>query len=213
MSGPLPRRAEPLDEVTAGEGAALAGLAVAAVATRLARTGPLPGVTAGRAVPAALDAAVLASAALRAPGATFVTLTRRGRLRGCIGSLEPARPRYRDVIRNAVRAAADPRLPPVTAADWPELDVSVAVLSATEPIPCTTREELLAALRPGEDGLVLSQGRRRATFLPKVWQKLSTPEQFVTGLLVKGGWRADQWPAGIRASRYRVREFDDQAPR
>jgi AmmeMemoRadiSam system protein A len=199
MSAPLSGRAGPLGGIAAAEGAALAGLAVAAIAARLAGH-PLAG-------------AEPESVALRAPGASFVTLEAGGLLRGCIGSLEPARPLYRDVIRNAVRAMADPRLPPVTAADWPRLDVSVAILSTAEPLPCTTREALLAALRPGEDGLVLSQGRRRATFLPKVWHKLSNPERFVAALLVKGGWPAEQWPAGLSARRYRVDEFCDRSPR
>jgi uncharacterized protein len=185
--------------LTAADGTALAQLAAAAIAARLAGH--------------ALAGAEPDSAALRAYGASFVTLEAGGRLRGCIGSLEPTRPLYQDVIRNAVRAMADPRLPPVTAADWPELDVSVSVLSAAEPLPCPTREALLAALRPGEDGLILSHGRRRATFLPKVWQKLATPERFVAGLLAKGGWPVEQWPAGISAGRYRVDEFYDRAPR
>lgn len=199
MSAPLRGRAGSLGGVTAADGTALAQLAAAAVAARLAGH--------------PMAAAVPDSAALRSPGASFVTLEANGRLRGCIGSLEPVRPLYEDVIRNAVRAMADPRLPPVTAEEWPELDVSVSVLSATEPLPCPTRQALLAALRPGQDGLTLSHGRRRATFLPKVWQKLSTPERFVAGLLAKGGWPAGQWPAGIAAGRYRVDEFHDRAPR
>jgi AmmeMemoRadiSam system protein A len=190
--------------LTAADGTALAQLAVAAIAARLGRAGP-PGPTVAGTAPG--------STALRAPGASFVTLEAGGRLRGCIGSLEPSRPLYQDVIRNALRAMADPRLPPVTAADWPDLDVSVSVLSAAESLPCLTREALLAALRPGEDGLILSHGRRRATFLPKVWQKLTTPERFVAGLLAKGGWPAEHWPAGICAGRYRVHEFYDKAPR
>jgi uncharacterized protein len=179
--------------LTAADGEALAGLAVAAIAARLAGH--------------ALAATAPESAALRAGGASFVTLERGGRLRGCIGSLEPVRPLYRDVVRNAVRAMADPRMPPVTAAEWPELTVSVAVLSAAEPLPCPTRDVLLSALRPGVDGLVLVHGRRRATFLPKVWRKLATPERFVAGLLAKGGWPPESWPAGLAASRYTVAEF------
>jgi hypothetical protein len=185
--------------LTAAEGAALAGLAVAAIAARLAGH---------RLAGSPPDAP-----ALQAPGASFVTLENGGRLRGCIGTLEPARPLYRDVIRNAVRAMADPRLPPVTAADWPGLDVSISVLSPPETLPCPTREALLAALRPGTDGLILTHGRRRATFLPKVWKKLPSPDRFVAALLLKGGWPAGQWPPGLSASRYQVVEFRDRPPR
>jgi AmmeMemoRadiSam system protein A len=185
--------------LTAAEEAALAELAVAAIAARLAGH---------RLAGAALDAP-----ALQAPGASFVTLENGGRLRGCIGTLEPARPLYRDVIRNAVRAMTDPRLPPVTAADWPGLDVSISVLSPPETLPCSTREALLAALRPGTDGLILTHGPRRATFLPKVWKKLPTSDRFVAALLRKGGWPAEQWPSGLTARRYTVHEFADHSPR
>jgi AmmeMemoRadiSam system protein A len=174
--------------LTAAEGGMLAGLAVAAVAARLAGH--------------PLAAPAPAAPALRSHGASFVTLLAGDRLRGCIGSLEPVRPLYRDVTRNAVRAMADPRLPPVTDADWPALVVSVSVLSAPEPVACATREALLAALRPGVDGLILAAGRRRATFLPKVWEKLPAPEQFLAALLAKGGWPAGRWPAGLSAARY-----------
>jgi AmmeMemoRadiSam system protein A len=183
--------------LTAAEGEVLAGLAVAAVAARLAGH-PLAGAAPG-------------SAALRAPGASFVTLQAASKLRGCIGSLEPVRPLYRDVTRNAVRAMVDPRMPPVTATDWPDLDVSVSVLSDPEPLSCPTLDALLATLRPGRDGLVLAAGRRRATFLPKVWEQLPAPERFVAALLAKGGWPAGRWPSDLSAHRYTVAEFHDRA--
>ncbi|HET6211918.1 MAG TPA: AmmeMemoRadiSam system protein A, partial [Micromonosporaceae bacterium] len=153
------------------------------------------------------------SAALCAIGATFVTLESAGSLRGCIGSLDAVRPLYLDVARNAVRAMTDPRLPPVTAADWPELDVSVSVLSTPEPLPAGGLAELAGALRPGVDGLILTDEVRRATFLPVVWAKLTQPVEFVSALLVKGGWPAGEWPAEMRAARYAVVEFHSRAPR
>jgi AmmeMemoRadiSam system protein A len=152
-------------------------------------------------------------ARLRALGASFVTVESRGTLRGCIGSLVAVRPLYLDVIRNARRALADPRLLPVTGAEWPVLDVAVSVLSPLRPLPVTGRADLIAALRPGVDGLALQAGGRRATFLPVVWRKLADPERFVTALLVKGGWPARGWPDGAAASRYTTAEFVDRAPR
>jgi AmmeMemoRadiSam system protein A len=187
------------DALTPDDGTVLAGLAVAAVAARLAGH--------------PLDGASPLSTALQADGASFVTLRTSGELRGCIGTLKPVRPLYRDVTRNAVRAMTDPRLPPVTAGDWPRLDVSVSVLSPAEALPCADRAGLLAALRPGIDGLILSQGSRRATFLPTVWTRLSSPERFVNALLAKGGWPAGAWPSGLSASRYTTTEFHDRSPR
>ena len=107
----------------------------------------------------------------RAPGASFVTLHRRGELRGCIGSLEPHRPLAEDVAGNA-RAAAylDPRFAAVAREELPELELEISVLSPLAPLPAASESELVASLRPGVDGLVLVEGARRATFLPAVWR-------------------------------------------
>lgn len=182
---------------TPEEGAALVALALQAMAARLAGQRIEPGVP--------------ESERLTAPGASFVTLERTGRLRGCIGTIAARRPLYLDVVRNAVLAMADPRLPRVTAMDWPELDVKVSVLTAPEPIPVDDPAALVHELRPGVDGLVLTDDDRRATFLPAVWAKVPDPTGFLAALLEKGGWSA--WPAGMRALRYTSIEFVDPAPR
>ena len=179
------------------EGAVLVALAVEAVAARLSGRHPRPGVP--------------EFPRLLATGASFVTLERAGRLRGCIGTVEARRPLYLDVMRNARQAMTDPRMPPVNAADWPELDVKVSVLSPPAPLDAPDRTALVQALRPGVDGLLITDGERRATFLPSVWAKLPDPAEFLAALLAKGGWRA--WPDGLTASRYTTTEFVDPAPR
>lgn len=181
------------------EGRALTALAVATVRDRLLGAETTP--------------AEPAAETLRSPGASFVTLERAGRLRGCIGTLQAVRPLYQDVVRNAVRAMRDPRLPPVDRRDWPELDVSVSVLTSPEPMANTDRAGLLDALRPGVDGLLLTDGYRRATFLPAVWEKLPEPDRFLDQLLAKGGWPPGAWPPDLTASRYQSIEFTDRAPR
>lgn len=181
------------------DGAALARLAAATVRARLV----------GRPVPDAVPA----SAVLALPGASFVTLEAAGRLRGCIGTIEAAGPLYLDVVRNAERAMRDPRMPPVQAAEWPALDVKVAVLTPGGAIPAGTRAEFLEALRPGVDGVLITDGQRRATFLPAVWAKLTDPGRFVDSLLAKGGWPADAWPEGLVASTYTTTEYRDPSPR
>jgi uncharacterized protein len=183
------------------EGALLARLAAAAVSARLTGMADPTGPADESELPAVLVE----------PGASFVTLERRGALRGCVGTLEATHPLYDDVQRNAVRAMRDPRLPPVTTDDWPELDVKVSVLTDLEPLPVTGRDELLAALRPGIDGLIITDGRRRATFLPAVWAKLPDPEQFLDALFAKGGFAG--WPDGLVVRRYGSVEFRDPAPR
>jgi AmmeMemoRadiSam system protein A len=192
--------------VAGPDGPTLARRAAAAVAARLAGRPP--------------DGRLPGAQSLRAVGATFVTLHRRGALLGCIGTLDPVRPRYLDAMRNAVRAAADPRLPRVTAAQWPAVDVTVSVLSTPEPLTADTPDHLLPLLRVGSDGLILVVGDRRATFLPSVWRKIPEPDRFLAALLHKGGWaRAWRpgtpggWPAGLVALRYTAMEFTDPAPR
>ncbi|HEU4426783.1 MAG TPA: AmmeMemoRadiSam system protein A [Pilimelia sp.] len=188
----------------ATDGADLARRAADAVAARLAGQ--------------PLDGRPPAAVTLRALGATFVTLEATGALLGCIGSIDAGRPIYLDAMHNAVRAAADPRLPPVTPAQWGGVDVKVSVLSRPELLAVANRAELLALLRPGVDGLVLADDRRRATFLPSVWRKVPEPARFISALLAKGGWpRAVRtgcgWPADITVRRYTVVEFTDPAPR
>ncbi|GAA1771236.1 AmmeMemoRadiSam system protein A [Luedemannella helvata] len=153
------------------------------------------------------------SAALRRLGASFVTLHRDGELRGCIGTLAPVCPLYLDVTANALRAMRDPRLPPVTARDWPRLDVGVSVLGPLVPLPVTDLPALVATLRPGVDGLVITADGRQATFLPVVWDKLTDPAAFVGHLLAKGGWPAGRLPEGAVITRYTAPEFHDLSPR
>lgn len=147
------------------------------------------------------------------PGASFVTLESRGVLRGCVGTLQPRRPLYLDVCRNAVSAMTDPRLAAVTAEDWPTLDVEVSALSELSPLEVGTRDDLLAALQPGVDGLLIAVGPRRATFLPAVWRKLPEPRRFVAALLAKGGWPPDGWPNEARVWRYTSQEYAARSPR
>jgi MEMO1 family protein len=148
-------------------------------------------------------------ARLRLLGASFVTLRRAGRLTGCIGSLEAARPLWCDVVHNA-RAAAfeDPRFAPLASEDLADLGVKVSVLSATESLP-GERDALAAALRPGVDGVLIEAEGQRGTFLPSVWDAVPSTDRFLAALLTKAGLPDEGWPAGLRAARYTTDEFGD----
>lgn len=144
------------------------------------------------------------------PGATFVTLTRGGSLRGCIGSLSATRPLHEDLARNA-RAAAlrDPRFPALGARELDEVRVEVSVLTPPELLPPMSREQAEAELRPGVDGVILEAGPRRATFLPQVWRQLPEPADFLDGLLRKAGLPLDWWGPEVRLSRYEVVSYEE----
>lgn len=144
------------------------------------------------------------------PGASFVTLTLKGRLRGCIGSLEAWRGLADDVAANAVAAAfRDPRFAPLTPAEWAETRVEVSLLSPSEAMSFSNEADALAQLRPGRDGVILSFGQRRATFLPQVWESLPDPRQFMAQLKLKAGLAADFWDDGIKLARYGVQKWKE----
>ncbi len=138
----------------------------------------------------------------------FVTLHKHGELRGCIGTLEQDMPLQQSIPYFA-RAAAfqDPRFPPLTTAELADCIISISVLSEREPLPASSREELMAALVPFTDGLWLSDGYHRATFLPAVWRQLPDKKEFLHHLLLKGGWPPQNWPAQMKAWRYHSIEF------
>jgi AmmeMemoRadiSam system protein A len=151
---------------------------------------------------------------LHEPGASFVTLTERGELQGCIGSMVPVRPLWLDVARNALAAAFDdPRMPSLTVAQFPRTTIAVSVLSPLEPLEVADRADLLTRVRPGVDGLLVSAPGVRGTFLPSVWEELPEPTAFLEALWRKAGLRPGSWPAGLRVERYTTRSFEDPAPR
>ena len=142
-------------------------------------------------------------AALCEKRATFITLEKGGKLRGCMGHLAATEPLVIDVAHNAVAAARqDPRFPPVAESEIPALDISISILTPTEEVNVPSEQELLAAIRPGIDGLILQEGRRRATFLPSVWDELPDPGDFVRHLKMKAGWAQGYWSPTIKVFRY-----------
>ncbi len=151
---------------------------------------------------------------LGGPAAAFVTLERDGRLLGCVGGLEPVRPLAAAVARAAFAAAfEDPRLPAVTAADFPTMTVKVSVLSPLEEFPVDGYDDLVGALRPGVDGVVVRSGRHQATLLPSVWRQLARPADFVAALWQKAGLQPGVWPEPVVIHRYATDEFADTGPR
>jgi len=148
--------------------------------------------------------------ALTAPGATFVTLTQQGHLRGCIGSLEAWRPLAEDVRENA-RAAAfrDPRFPPLAADELAQTRVEVSLLSPAAPLRFSSEADALARLQPGIDGVILECAGRRATFLPQVWEQLPEPRTFIAHLKQKAGLPADFWDPQMQLAIYHVEKWKE----
>jgi AmmeMemoRadiSam system protein A len=143
-------------------------------------------------------------------GASFVTLTIDGELRGCIGSLKPQRPIGEDVAHNAVGAAMhDPRFGPLSAAEFGRVRIGVSRLAPAEFLDFSDEADLLRQLRPGIDGLIIFSSCRSATFLPQVWDSLPEPERFLAALKRKAGFDPAKPVAGLMAARYTVEKWEE----
>jgi AmmeMemoRadiSam system protein A len=175
---------------------------------RLARSSLEEGVR-GRKLPA-LPAGELTQR-LKEPGASFATLTVHGKLRGCIGALEPYQSLVRDVQEHAVAAALeDPRFPPVRPEELQDIEVEISCLTVPQPVEYAEPGDLLSQLRPHIDGVILRDGMRRATFLPQVWEKIPAKEAFLENLCMKMGAAPDAWrKKHLEVLTYQVEEFHE----
>lgn len=139
----------------------------------------------------------------------FVTLKKGGQLRGCIGSLAAVESIRDGVAGNAVNAAFhDHRFAPVEANELAAISIEVSVLSEPQPLAYVNGEDLIRKLRSGVDGVILTKGAARATFLPQVWDQLPDPVQFLGHLCMKAGlsaacWRQDRPEISV----YQVEKF------
>lgn len=148
---------------------------------------------------------------LLAIGASFVTLTKHGDLRGCIGALEPYQPLAADVREHAVAAALeDYRFPPVQENELAKIAVEVSRLTIPIPLAYTDPDNLLKKLHPGMDGVILRDGVHRATFLPQVWAQLPGKVEFLAHLCSKMGAAPDTWKRKhLEVLVYQVEEFHE----
>lgn len=149
--------------------------------------------------------------ALRADGASFVTLTIDGQLRGCIGALEPYQPLAQDVREHAVAAAMeDPRFPMVTPEEVGQIEIEVSRLTFPKDLHYEDADDLLNCLRPHIDGVILRDGFRRATFLPQVWEKIPDKAEFLDNLCYKMGEAPNAWRRKhLDVQVYQVEEFKE----
>ena len=131
--------------------------------------------------------------ALRRPAGAFVTLTKAGDLRGCIGSIHAVEPLYRAVASSAISAAfRDPRFYPLRPDEMPDIELEISVMGPIEPVKNTDEIEV------GRDGLIVSRGRNAGLLLPQVatdygWDRQTFLDQTcIKAGLEKGAWRSEQ---------------------
>ncbi|MBU2056060.1 MAG: AmmeMemoRadiSam system protein B [Proteobacteria bacterium] len=138
----------------------------------------------------------------------FVTLKKRGNLRGCIGRMIPDRPLATLVGTIALQSAfEDSRFSPVTPRELPDLKIDISVLTPMKPIPGP------AEIVVGRDGVLLQKGGRSAVFLPQV-----APEQgwgrdeMLNHLSQKAGLPAGAWREGAQFSTFQALVFGEGGP-
>ena len=148
---------------------------------------------------------------LKETGASFVTLTVRGDLRGCIGALEPYQSLANDVREHVVAAALeDPRFPPVQPNELNQIEIEISRLTVPTRLEYTDSNDLVAKLNPNVDGIILRDGYRRATFLPQVWEKIPDKEEFLAELCYKMGSSPNTWrQKHLEVLVYHVEEFHE----
>jgi len=143
---------------------------------------------------------------LAVPSGAFVTLKKRGQLRGCIGHVEATLPLFETVAQCAVSSAVrDPRFPPVTANELPELHLEISVM--TPPAPIASVEEIVV----GRDGLIIEKGFRRGLLLPQVpvewgWDR----DEFLVHLCRKAGLGPDEWKSGATIYSFQALVFGEE---
>lgn len=149
--------------------------------------------------------------------ACFVTLLQGGELRGCTGTLVARHPLAEEVIITSAQTALhDPRFDPIRPDEVRSLVIEISVLTPQQKIEVTSPHLLPQLLRPGIDGVTLTRGVLRSTFLPQVWAKIPVPENFLEALSRKMGAPANAWQMpDTQVEIYQVEEFSDHeiAPR
>jgi AmmeMemoRadiSam system protein B/AmmeMemoRadiSam system protein A len=148
---------------------------------------------------------------LAAPSGVFVTINNRGakarkegRLRGCIGTMEPVAPLADAIVDAAVSAAHDPRFPALDRSELTEVEVEISVLSPMRPVPGPE------AIVLGKHGVLLSKSGRRAVFLPQVATETGWDlPTFLSSLAMKAGLAPDAWKSGASFEVFTAQVFGE----
>jgi len=155
--------------------------------------------------PSPSDLGIQVSEAMKVQRAAFVTLKKRGDLRGCIGDVLPRQPLFKSVIGNAVNAAVnDPRFNPVTASECNDLTIEISALTVPRPVASADQIHL------GTDGIILRKAGRSALFLPQVAPEQGWDiQQTLTQLSRKVGLPADAWKEGASIQVFQAEVFGE----
>lgn len=148
---------------------------------------------------------------LKEKRATFVTITKDGMLRGCIGKLLPQKELYKDAIENTYSAAfGDPRFPQLTKDELANISIEISILDKPKRLEYKNSKDLITKLTKEKPGVIIQHGLYSATFLPQVWEDLKKPEEFLSNLCQKAGLPSDMWQKEkIEIQTYKVAKFSE----
>jgi len=141
----------------------------------------------------------------------FVTLTERGELRGCIGTIMPVSSLVQAVASNALSAAfSDPRFEPVEEAEFADLCIEISLLSVPVQLAFSSLADLQSKLAATRPGVILRRGIYQATFLPQVWEELPNVRGFLEALCHKAGLHTESLSQpGLSVFTYAVEAFSE----
>ena len=116
------------------------------------------------------------------------------------------------IQRNALNAAFnDPRFPALTVPELEEAEIEISILTSPHGLQYKGGDDLLAKLRPDIDGVIISKGPARATFLPQVWEQLPRTEDFLAHLCRKAGLSSEAWRQDeLDVATYQVQYFHEK---
>jgi AmmeMemoRadiSam system protein A len=145
---------------------------------------------------------------LATPQGAFVTIEKRGELRGCIGLLHPLMPLWETVAENAIRAGwGDPRFDSLRVEEIPLIDIEVTTIESMEPITEPSEIEI------GTHGLLIEAQGQRGVLLPQVAsERRWDAQQFLGAVCRKAGLAPDAWRSpGASLWRFSAEHFSEQS--
>jgi len=136
----------------------------------------------------------------------FVTLHRKGKLRGCIGHPLPVAPLLQSVVDNAVAAAfEDPRFSPLTREEFGEIDLEISIL--TQPLPVKSYRDI----HLGRDGIIVGKGLNRGLLLPQVPVEQNWDlEEYISYGCLKAGLPMNEWQKGVKIETFQAEVFGEK---
>jgi MEMO1 family protein len=135
----------------------------------------------------------------------FVTLKKRGDLRGCVGHMAEDMPLARTVAGMALMAAfEDERFRPVTFDELKDIEIEISALTPFQRVPDASY------IKIGRDGVVLRKGSRSAVFLPQVAPEQGwTRDEMLDHLCLKAGLPEGSWKQGVEFSTFQAEVFSE----